>query len=901
MVRALEDDLKSIAEWAEAAARHHGGGAHREALMHGRMVGEAAARAIIRVAWPGKRGEEAVAASSFDLLLRTIQGMALAPPEIISALHVLRTRGNKATHGRPVSANDSAGALFMLQALVEHVHGTLLQLRFPEGAMRAMEQALGGRSEPERKEVLREVLREEARDEQQRQAPAPALDPADVRRIEAEQDDHRARIRDMEELVKLLAAREAQAPTPVAEPLPADPVPARRARWPIAAALVLVAVVAALWLVNAPMKSAQDLAAIIEADSTTTTVLILPFALMQDDPNLNLRFEQAILERLNARIRERKLGMRAFLADTALSTAPSDDGALAIARRHHADVIFFGELFEPTSTDSGRARIRFISPGEGNWPKGDLGALGFRSLADSGATRIQLAVQGIAELALAQRLYAADQSSAALAVLYETPAVSTDWTVTAHIMRARCHRYQRDLAPAMRETEAALALAPENASTLAFMGRVLRENGNHAAAIGYYEMAVAREPRNAAWIMALAQLVGDRQWPEHFDSARARELCMRALEADSTHAGAWDLQGQIRASNGDYSGARAAFERAIALDSLYPGALYDLATLLLQHQRPPDETRAEALLRRAVRLDSAYTSALHLLAQLLSRGANKDAVLADRLYRKANAVDPRLELKALAGRAGAAYEARNDRLALELYQQLWAKDSSDLSVGVRIAVLLQQLGQEPASLAMLLRCHALDSMHHGVNLNLGITYLEPGTAPERQKSIKHLERALVTDPLSRYALERLGMALTEDGQYVRAKPILERLLRIAPKSHVGNGCMGTIMMQLGSAREAIAYFESAMLSDAEDPVVCGNLAALYLALRPPRTADARVLLQSALRQMPHDPSLHLSMHSVLMKEGDFRGAADHYRRALEIKPSLRSASIEKKLAEQGQW
>lgn len=900
----LEEDLKRIAEWAEALAGHHRNGLPREALMHGRNLGEAACRVIIRVAWPGRRGEDELRSGQFDLLLRTIQNKALAPPEIVSALHVLRTRGNNALHGRPVSANDSAGALFMVQALLGYLYGTLLQRQVPTAAARAMEQAMGGKSQPEQRNAMRGMLREVLREETRSAAPPPATtsDTADVRRIEAEQEDHRARIRDMEELVKQLAAREAHAPatSPLTAIAREPPARTRKFGWPVAAVVLLLVVIASVLVMRA-WKDRPTSEVALAPDSTVTTVLILPFALMQDNPNLNLRIEQSMEDRLKSGIREGKLAMRVLTMDTTISAMPPEDSALAIARRQHADLIFYGELFEPTSIDSGRVHIRFISTGVGNWPKGDLGALGFRTLADSGAIRAQLAVQGIAELALANRLYNNGQASAALAILYEVPRVNTDWTVTTHILRARCHRFVGDLAPAIREMNAAIALAPDNAETMADMGSVLKANGDRAAAIGFYERAIASQPRNVPWLLSLAYLLGDRSRPETFDLARVRALSVRALEADSTSAGAWALHGNILGNDGDYTGARTALERAIALDSTSHGAMYALASLLLFNTTPPDYPKAEELLRTSIRMDSSNTAAVMLLAKVLTNGPHKDPVLADRLFRKANAADPSLELQALTSRARAAYAAHQDQKALDLYQELWAKDSSDLTVGVRIAILLQQLGKEPMSAAMLLRCYAIDSMNHGVNLNLGITYSERDTPADRAKAIKHLERALQTDPQDRDALERLGMALVEDAQYESAVPVLERLLKVDPDNHIGNGYLGSLMVRSGHREKAMHYFEKSLTTDPGDPIVCGNLATLYMKLQPPRLADAQFLLERALKEDQDNPSLHMSLCSVLMEEGDFAGAADHYRKAIAVKPRFRSASVERKLADHGVW
>ena len=45
----------------------------------------------------------------------------------------------------------------------------------------------------------------------------------------------------------------------------------------------------------------------------------------------------------------------------------------------------------------------------------------------------------------------------------------------------------------------------------------------------------------------------------------------------------------------------------------------------------------------------------------------------------------------------------------------------------------------------------------------------------------------------------------------------------------------------------------------------------------------------------------MNMCAVTMTKGDFPRAADHYRRAIALKPALRSVSVERKLAKHGQW
>ncbi|QQR88194.1 MAG: tetratricopeptide repeat protein [Flavobacteriales bacterium] len=901
MLPALEPDLKNIGEWTATAARQHAQGDHREALMNLRNAGETACRTIVRIAWPGPRGEEAVRGSTYDLLLRLIQGKALAPAEVVSALHVLRTRGNNATHGKPVTGSDSAGALFMAHTLVQHVYTGLLQRRVPQAAADGLAKAMGSATQHEQQAVLKEVLQQETRESA---PPAPVgADPADVRRLQDEQELHRNRIGDMEALLRQLAEREAQQRAAVVEVVapPAAVAPGRRRWWPWAAAGGLVVMAAAGYWAARGTAPAEPGPVVAVADTTITTALILPLAVLQDNPGLALHFEEALAARLREHTEGEHPALRIIVADTTLAAAPTEDQAHRLAEQHAADVVLYGELFEPTATDSGRLAVQFVGTSMGRWPKGDLDTLAFRTLTDSGAVRALRAAQALVKTVIAQRYYGDNRPSDALAVLYNVPLVLTDGITTVHLMRARCHRLMGDFGPALREMEAALALKPTDPDVLAYMGRVLKENGNLTAAIGYYEKAIAQQPGNANWMMALVGIVGTREHPEHFDPPYARRLCQQALAADSSNAGAWELHGEILIEDKRYGDARRALERALDLDPGYTYAKYQLAQVLAVRTKPPDLKGAQRLLREVVGADSTNTHAMLLLGQVLGKGSLEDRALADRLLRKTQHKDPRWELAALQTRARAAYDTRNDTLAMRLLREVWAVDSSDVTYGVKMAVLHGD-NNEAAAVDMLLRCYAIDSMHHMVNLNLGIHYLKHArTNDQRKPALFHLERALATDPYDPFTLSELGVALVEQGNLVRAQTMLERLLRAKPDDFVGNAYMGIVHLKSNRYTEAVPLLRRALALQPEDPTLAIHLATTYMHLQPVRAADARTVLERALQHRPSEPMLHLHLYSALLVLKDNHRAADHYRQAIALDPQLRSDAVEKGLSYLGVW
>lgn len=668
----------------------------------------------------------------------------------------------------------------------------------------------------------------------------------------------------------------------------------------VAVCVVLLAG-AAVFLLQGPPDAAPAQPAATRADPGLTSVLILPFTVLQDDPALRIRFDEAIRNRLLARIKEGGLDMQVQVADTVLRSTLTADSAVAIGLRHGADLVFFGELYEPTASDSGRITVRFTGTAGARWPSGDLGPRTFRTLADSAAIRTQLAVQTIAELSLAYRFMADKQWSKALTVLYGTPIITQEGGISVHTLRARAHYHAHDLAPAIREMEAALALDPDKAQANAEMARVLAGNGNYTAAIGFYGKAIAKEPKQADWLMALANIVG-QAGSEHFDKDKVRALVRRALEADSTHSGAWCMQGEIHMADGRFSEARIALERAYALDSTSVQAQHDLAELLAVHIKPPDKERAEMLLRKVLRADSSRSHALMLLAQLLSTGPNRDTLLADRLFRKSREKDPRWEYAALKGRGKVAAERGDAEEALRHYTAAWSLDSGDVSLGIKIAKLHSDLRQVNQAHSMLLRCYARDSMDHMANLNLGRMYLHTGAnAHQAQLALMHLERALLTDPYDLLNLSELGIAQFNAENPRRAAEVFNLLLARDPAHSVAHRYLGVMAQEQGDFRASRMHYEMALVANPDDEVVCGNLATLLLAQRPPQAADAAALLRRVLKRSPQDAIAHLNMVSALLELNEYAPAAAHYRRVLELRPALRQPFIESQLAEHGYW
>jgi tetratricopeptide (TPR) repeat protein len=144
---------------------------------------------------------------------------------------------------------------------------------------------------------------------------------------------------------------------------------------------------------------------------------------------------------------------------------------------------------------------------------------------------------------------------------------------------------------------------------------------------------------------------------------------------------------QIAAREGRVDDARRAYERAIAIS---PDSAFLHRELGQLERRAGDNDRALTHLRRAVELDSNDATALVETGEVLEgRG---DATGAENAYRKANAIDPSLDLS---GRITAvAQRARESKLPPEFRAALTAPQITrgDLAalIGVRLDGLVRQ-------------------------------------------------------------------------------------------------------------------------------------------------------------------------------------------------------------------
>jgi tetratricopeptide (TPR) repeat protein len=133
-----------------------------------------------------------------------------------------------------------------------------------------------------------------------------------------------------------------------------------------------------------------------------------------------------------------------------------------------------------------------------------------------------------------------------------------------------------------------LALDTKLVPALAYLGVTYAERGLNDQAIGFYEQAIALNPQLAS----LYYLAADTMFKtSNVDTARAEKYLKRAIELDSTLAGAYVTWARLYVRAHRYSEAAPLLERAVSLQPELLEAHYQLGLVLMKLKRTEEANR----------------------------------------------------------------------------------------------------------------------------------------------------------------------------------------------------------------------------------------------------------------------------------------------------------------------
>ncbi|MEO8067934.1 MAG: tetratricopeptide repeat protein, partial [Flavobacteriales bacterium] len=848
MADLLHQKLAVLDGYALAALERLAVGAHGDALNNMRKAAEAACKVLLMHALPAKQAGALMEGSTMWTLLEAVQRHARVPSEVINHLKALQIHGNKGVHDGVVSAGSTMIGAVHLRALVQWLHMDRLQLPMPKGLAKAMSdedpqaaiEAARRAQETEQRATLERMAATEERltrlSEQAQRSDAEKSALADelkaMRTSLAQQAEWRAELEHLKQVVET-------PPAPNAPEVLQPSVPIAKRPWRRVALVVsIIVVVAAAAVYLTGHGSREDTAnetVLAPPADTVLRVVLLSFNVIQDDPNVQLRFEEVLRKQVQEHATKFHIPAEILVMAHAGSRTLTAEEAVHLADSLHARLLFHGEIAEPTATDSGTVALHYVMRRVQDVETEAYPPLRFRTLTEQ-ATEVLVATAGnLMDRAMANVHAGRGEWSRALALLYASEATTDRAEYLNRVFRVDCHMRLKQFDEALRESGAVTAMAPDNYYGWMLAGNALKAQGRIPEARGAYEEALKRAPSRIDLLLDLADLCVDVNDPRGRDSRRARELVERAMEVDSTSARVRFYMASAEYLVGNWPEAAAAYQRAIALGYATPQARVNLAELLLFRLKQPDAKRAEALLLEAYRADSTDPKALYMLGELYTKSALKDPVKAKDFYTRSLQRAPQAEWENKLGLAIAAMDQNRSDEAADLLSPLWQRDSSNVRVGQVLGNALLNSGRHREALLVLERLLAIDPLDHEANYNMGyIRFFGEASVRDPRKAVLYFNEALRTDPLDSLALEYTGNALVELHDPLGAEPFLRRAVAITPRAYGANRGLALVLDELGHSKDAIPYYEKALAARPDDDLVLSNLAYIYLADGPTR-------------------------------------------------------------------
>lgn len=157
----------------------------------------------------------------------------------------------------------------------------------------------------------------------------------------------------------------------------------------------------------------------------------------------------------------------------------------------------------------------------------------------------------------------------------------------------------------------------------------------------------------------------------------------------------------------------------------------------------------------------------------------------------------------------------------------------------------------------------------------------------------------VEAPVRGRALHNLGAALQEKGNYSEASPVLERALKLRPKSAKTHALLGRTRARMGDLPEAERLLNRALDISPEFPDAHGYMAMVLV--RRGRFSEAAAHGQRAVNLAPHRADSHNTLGYILAARGDPVNAVHHFREAVRLSPRWTEArfNLGKALFDQG--
>jgi len=445
----------------------------------------------------------------------------------------------------------------------------------------------------------------------------------------------------------------------------------------------------------------------------------------------------------------------------------------------------------------------------------------------------------------------------------------------------------RDFNKAGSYFEKAAELAPKAAALRTSLGLSKLARGDQSGGLNDLEMATALDPKSSRATMALVQT---EMSLKHFDKALAAVDALIKQEPNNPQV--YNLKGAVNMVKGDVPAARAALEKAVALQPTFAPAVKNLARLDLVEKKPE---AAKQRYEKVLEKDKNNIEAMNSLGQLAllqnrpeeatgwfekASTANPNAVgpavtlgmhylrvnqapKALTLARKFQTANPtNAELLDLLGQAQVATKDNNG--ALETYSKLANVSPKSATPHLRLAAVHMAMQNNAAATADLRRAVELQPELVQARMAQVELAMRSGRPDEALSMARQIQKLNEKSPVG-YATE--ADILLAQNKAAQALPLYDKAFAIAKSPQI---LLRTLqaMEQAGKGKEAQARAAQWMKEHPDDQLVGMYVAEASLGRKEYKPAIA--ILESVIKKNPNNAAALNNLAWAYQQEKDPR-------------------------------
>jgi tetratricopeptide (TPR) repeat protein len=897
----LQIKIDDFAEWASVSFEHFQRKHYADALTNMRKAGEAACKLIVIYKYTQKIAEEKIANKSLRELMELLIDDALAPRKAIHWFEALQIHGNTATHDNRITEEQAQFGTLALKMLVHWMFEEHLKIAIPSRLKNLLSEEKQIEPDTEKEKLRQEltlIKKEKGALERKVQQSA-----QDVDRLQNQFGEILKRMEEMKqagqktsELEKELAQAKSEMEhireTALSNDKKEIPIKRRNTKRYVFIGASVIFIFAIIFFTNQYWKNNHPSAVPTEtaSPSDSSTILILPFAVLQDNPNVVVKFEDNIKRSIIQQSLALRIPVRVLFQPQLHNPPQTYEDAFKEGEKSKAIVVFYGDIYE--FADSTQVNARWLLVSKENPLKGETGVKSFSSLSDAKASTLQQEITCIVNLALSADKIGYAKFSDALSILYKTIPISNFEKESYYDLVGSCHYYLKNYSAAKKEVAKLIRAMPDTAYGYAFMANIMKETREYDSARIYYEKSLALDPSNVNTLYNYADMLAR---PDIKKYDQAQRLLLQALHYDTTNAFFLRALGDIAGYKNDFSKAVSYYQKSLSNNPKDNAAKKNMANIFaFQFHKAQD---AVALLEEVVKSDSTDARALFILGNIYSTEIH-NTEKADYYFKKSKKYNTVEDAGTYFGLGITAYDKKDYKTAEENYLKAYRLDSNNYELCNSIAQLYLDKRNFTQAKRYLLHAQKIDSLGWLTNFNLGTWYAGADKQADYKKAAYYFEKVLQTNPYDAATLELLSNMKVNEGKTAEAKKLLLHLLEFASENYIGNKLLGTIYIRETEYVKAKPLIEKAIKANPADYESYSFLAVCLMRLS--NNTDVQNALQYASKSVSLEPNCadcQYRLAEIYANGRIWMKAKEHYEIAIALSPSLKNEEMEKALAQ----